>query len=141
MNPSRVASLAALVGGVSWSVAALLAWGDTTVEAGPAGLLVWFGAAVLVVALGSAGYALVATAPVWLRALVSVATPVLVAMVWTLVADALGAEYLSALVGALFALASGALGLRRGRPAAPVEPAPVRGRRAARGTRGARAAR
>jgi hypothetical protein len=130
MTPSRIASVTAIVGGLCWLARFVL------VSAGGSGsglptLLHWGGTALLVLALLASGYALVATAPVWLRLVVSVAETLLVLAVWQVVEAGLGSSRLASLVGGVLALAAGAFGLVRARRAAPVEK-PVRGRRAAR---------
>lgn len=153
MNPRRFASVAALVGGIAWLVKVALVWaGGGENDAGLVGAVFVLGLAGVVVALAAAGYALVATAPGWLRAVVTVATPLLVLMVWQLLDQAVRAVYttdtwlrgeLGIVLAAVVALVLGAWGLRRQRPvgdpadstgpAAEEPPArPVRGRRAAR---------
>jgi hypothetical protein len=137
MTVNRLGSAAAVVGGLLWIVAAALGWGEDPVSGTPylAGLVL------LVVAFAAWGYALVETAPVWLRAVVTVATPLLAVMVWLIVRDSIPAEPVAVLVGAALLLAGGVTGLVRGRgrtavpatsgaPAA--DPPPARGRRAAR---------
>lgn len=139
--------MAALAGAVAWLAKVALVWlGDG--DSGSAAVVVtdyigWVG---LFVALAAAGYTLVETAPVWLRAVVALATPLLVLMVWLLVdqaartvlsADGWLREELSTLIAAVIALVLGVWGLRRRRPAgAPADPdpprRPERGRRAAR---------
>lgn len=131
MSPSRIASVAALLGGAAWLVRGLLIWGQETASGVLAEALLWAGTAAFAVGLAAAGYALVATAPIWLRMVVSVAVVLLVLAIWVLVDDALGSDWISALVGAGLAVAAGLWGLGRPGPA-PVDPPPVRGRRAAR---------
>lgn len=130
MTVSRLGSIAAVLGGVSWIVAAVLAWGED--ELGAALYLV--GLALLVAAFAALGYALVATAPVWLRAVVTLATPALGAMVWLIIVDAIPQVYVAAVVGGVLLLVGGGIGLSQangpGSSAAP--PPPKRGRRAAR---------
>ena len=81
--------------------------------------LVWF-----LVALMGLGYGLVEKAPVWLRAVVSVATPLLGYGVWFTISDAFTSSYLPVLVAGLLLVAVGGLVLARSRSAEPVE-APV----------------
>lgn len=135
MDPRRVASIGALLGGLVWLAEAVVIWtgGEDRAESGLVWTLFLVGIVVLFVALAAAGYTLVEKAPVWLRAVVAVATPLLVLMVWQLVDQAVG-DAASAVVGGVVALGLGAWGLRRrsGSPADPPEPPPVRGRRAAR---------
>jgi hypothetical protein len=68
---------------------------------------------------------------VWLRAVVSVATPLLGYGVWFTISDAFTSNYLPVLAAGLLLVATGGLVLTRSRGAKPVS-APVRGRRAAR---------
>ncbi len=135
MDPRRIASFGALLGGLVWLAEAVVIWtaGEDRADSGLAWALFLAGLVVLCVALAAAGYTLVEKAPVWLRAVVAVATPLLVLMVWQLVDQAVG-DAVSAVVGGVIALGLGAWGLRRrsGSSAPPPEPPPVRGRRAAR---------
>ena len=126
MNVSRTAAMAAVLGGLVWLVAAALDWGQDVNPVVYTIGLVWF-----LVALMGLGYGLVDKAPVWLRAVVSVATPLLGYGVWFTVSDAFTSNYLPVLVAGLLLVAIGGLVLVRGRSAEPVA-APVRGRRAAR---------
>lgn len=128
MSVSRLGSVAAVLGGVAWIVAAVLAWG----EGEPSGALHDAGFALLVVALAALGYALVATAPVWLRVLVAAATPALGTMVWLIVEGVIAQAYVAAAIGGVLLLLGGGIGLTRSSgPEASVRPA-HRGRRAAR---------
>lgn len=129
MTVSRLGSIAAVLGGVAWVAAAVLGWGADEVLPG----LYAAGFALLVLALAALGYALVTTAPLWLRVVVTAATPVLGVMVWLIVEDAIGRGYLAMVVGGVLLLVGGGIGLSRagGRPAGP-SPAAHRGRRAAR---------
>ncbi len=119
--------LAVLVG-VAWLASTVLDWG-----AEPQSTLYVVGLGLLVLSLASLGYALVATAPLWLRAVVTVATPALGYTVWLAVLDAVEAN------GAVFVTGAGMLvvgatglirALRRGSPSRRERP--VHGRRAAR---------
>lgn len=127
MSASRIASVAAVLGGLVWIVAAVKDWGSTAdgsvvYEAG----MVVFG-----VALAAAGYALVATAPVWLRVVVMLATPALGYMVWITVEQALdGRDYVPVAAAGVVMVLAGGVGLTQTRAEKP-EPV-VRGRRAAR---------
>ena len=125
MNATRAAAVAAVLGGLVWVVAAVIDWdGDVNPVAYGTGL-VWF-----LLALAGLGYTLVDHAPVWLRAVVSVATPALGYGVWFTVNDAFTTDHLPVLLGGIGLLAAGGATLARHRPE-PVA-APVRGRRAAR---------
>ena len=87
MSVSRAAGMAAVLGGLVWLVAAALDWGrDVNPVVYTVGL-VWF----LVASMGL-GYGLVDKAPVWLRAVVSVATPLLGYGVWFTISDAFTAR-------------------------------------------------
>lgn len=144
MDPRRIASIAAVLGGVGWLAKVFLIWladGDT--DSGLVTLLTVLGWTAFAIALAAAGYTLVERAPVWLRGVVAVATPLLVLMVWQLLDQGIKAVYggdswfrdeVSVLVAAAIALVMGLWGFRRHRPE-PVEPKPkppARGRRAAR---------
>lgn len=137
MDPRRIASFGALLGGLTWLAEAVLIWvngGDRT-DSGLVRVLFIAGLVVLFVALAAAGYTLVEKAPVWLRAVVAIATPLLVVMIWQLVDQAVEDD-ISALAGGVVALVLGAWGLRRKSSGTSTEPPPppppVRGRRAAR---------
>jgi hypothetical protein len=110
MAPRKIGSFAALLGGVVWLVTAVLEWG-----AEPNQALYLAGVALMLLALAAAGYALVATAPVWLRAVVASATPALGLMVWLIVFDAISAKHLALLGGGIALLLGAGLGLSRGR--------------------------
>ena len=131
MTVSRVGAVAAVLGGVAWIVAGALAWGEDTLGRP----LYLTGLVLLVVAFAALGYALVATAPVWLRAVVTIATPALGTMVWLILRDSL-ADPVAAVTGGALLLVGGGVALARGglRPAEPAgdPPPPARGRRAAR---------
>ncbi|MGH3587961.1 MAG: hypothetical protein ACRDQ0_16760 [Pseudonocardia sp.] len=144
MTASRVASIAALVGGLGWLIKVGLIWanGGTNTDGGPVGVMFFVGMAGLVVALAASGYALVATAPIWLRGVVTVALPVLVFMIWQLVDGVIKALYtkenwlqgeLNILLAAVIALGLGLWGLRRPSPGgAPPPPRHTRGNHVAR---------
>ena len=128
MNASRWASVAALLGGVAWVVSAVLGWG-----AEPHEVSYLVGLGLLVVALAFSGSSLVATAPVWLRAVVSVATPALGYTIWLVVIDSVSTDYLPVLVAGVVLIVAGGIGLGRSGQTANEEPEPpLRGRRAAR---------
>jgi hypothetical protein len=115
MAPRRIGSIAALLGGVVWIVAAVLAWG-----AEPHRALYYAGLALMLLALAATGYALVATAPVWLRLVVTAATAALGLMIWLIVRD-VAADHIALLEGGLAQLlgAGIALSRRREEEAAP----------------------
>jgi hypothetical protein len=122
MSMSRVAAVAALLGGLVWVAAAALDWDEE-----PATALYGAGVVLLVLALAAGGYALVATAPIWLRAVVTVATPALGFMVWLTVWDGV-AHHLAVLLGGIALLVLGAVALRPGAGAATSRPErPARG--------------
>ena len=125
MSVSRVAWTAALLGGLVWVLAGTVGWGGYA-----DGLVYDVGLVLVVVAFAALGYSLVDSAPVWLRAVVTVATPALAYMVWVTVRDAFAAGYLPVLAAGLVLAAAGGVGLGRTRGERP--PAVVRGRRAAR---------
>lgn len=144
MDPRRIASVAAVLGGLVWLVRVGLIGAGAAPDV--ADVLLVVGLALLVVALAAAGYTLVETAPVWLRAVVALATPLLVLMIWQLLDQAIKGvwdgdswlrEEAARLVAAVIALVVGVWGFGRRRPARetdaePPAPPPVRGRRAAR---------
>jgi hypothetical protein len=86
MTPRLLAAAFGALGGLLLAVAG----GSSFLARGSAGwhdALAYAGYAAVVVALCVVGYGLVAQAPVWLRAIVSVAFPLLVASVWQVVAQ------------------------------------------------------
>jgi hypothetical protein len=125
MNPTRAAALAAVLGGLVWVVAALVDWGENANPVVYGVGLVWF-----LLALAAMGYVLVEKAPVWLRAVVCVATPALGYAVWATVREAFDTDHLPMLVAGLGMLAVGALTVARSRSAAVEQP--VHGHRATR---------
>jgi hypothetical protein len=126
MNVSRAAAVAAVLGGLVWVVAAVVDWGQDVNPVVSAVGLLWF-----LLALAGVGYSLVDRAPVWLRAVVSVATPLLGYGVWAALVDAFTSSALPALLSGLVMLTVGGTTLVRGRDTTPVV-TPVHGRRAAR---------
>lgn len=146
MDPRRIASTAAVIGGVGWLLKVFLIWfnGGENTDSGAVLLTSVLGWAALFVALAAAGYTLVERAPVWLRGVVALATPLLVLMVWELMDQAIKSVYpgsswlrdeVSVLVAGLIAIGMGLWGFTRHRPYEdedPAPPPPVRGRRAAR---------
>jgi hypothetical protein len=144
MDPRRIASTAAVVGSVGWLTKVGLVWANG-VEGNDPGLVAALDAAGFVglgLALAAAGYTLVEKAPGWLRALVTVATPVLALMVWVLGDQAVRGLYtddtwvrdeLSVVAAALVALVLGLWGFRRRRRDDSTRAVtPAHGRRAAR---------
>jgi hypothetical protein len=125
MNLTRAAAGAAVLGGLVWGAAALFAWGEDVNPVAAA-----LGAVLFLLTFGAIGYSLVDRAPVWLRAVVCVATPALAYAVWITVEAAFATNHVPVLAAGLALLAGGGLGLARTR-SEPVE-VPVRGRRAAR---------
>lgn len=126
MTSGRAASIAAVLGGLVWVAAAALDWGDDVNPIAYLVGLVWF-----VVSLAALGYSLTAKAPVWLRGIVSLATPALGFMVWVTLRDPFLTNDLPVGVAGVMMVASGVRGVRRAKPKVRRE-APVRGRRAAR---------
>ena len=114
-----------MLGGVAWGGAAYLGWSDSQF----AQLPYLAGIPCLIVAQAGMGYALVATAPLWLRCVVSVANAVLGYMVWTLVVDSMGKNLLTLGLAAVVMFIGGSVGLARSRA---LQPATVGGHRAAR---------
>lgn len=109
MTISRVGSLAAVLGGLVWIVAAVIGWGDDELDQP----LYLAGLVLLVLAFVALGYALVSSAPVWLRVVVAVATPLLGLMVWLILRDSLSSEYVAVLAGGVLLLVGGAIALGR----------------------------
>lgn len=144
MDPRRIASFAAVVGGVGWLAKVFLIWlsGGENTDEGLVGILDIVGWAAFAVALAAAGYTLVERAPVWLRGVVAVATPLLVLMVWMLLDQGVKGVYggeswfrdeVSVLVAAVIAVLMGLWGFGKHRPEPVEKPKPpARGRRAAR---------
>ncbi len=95
MSVSRIGPVGAVLGGLVWVVAESFpgARKKSTRRRNVAGL------ALLVVAFAALGYSLVATAPVWLRVVVTIATPLLGVMVWLTCASSLPSDDVSAMVG------------------------------------------
>ena len=126
MNVSRAAAVAAVLGGLVWVVAAVVDLGQDVNPVAAAVGLVGF-----LLALAGVGYSLVDRAPLWLRAVVTIATPLLGYGVWFTIVDAFTDSALPVLVSGLVMLAVGGFILLRDRASVPAE-TPVRGRRAAR---------
>jgi hypothetical protein len=128
MRSSKWASLVSIVGGLAWGASALLGWGEE-----PERYSYLAGLGLLIIAFAFAGYALVASAPIWLRAIVAVATPMLGYSVWLSV-EGLATPYVLVLLAGIVAVVAGVIGLGRGTsdPGGTEPDPPVRGRRAAR---------
>jgi hypothetical protein len=127
MRSSKWASLVSIVGGLAWGASALLGWGEE-----PERYSYLAGLGLLIVAFAFAGYALVSSAPIWLRAIVAVATPALGYSVWLSI-EGLATPYVLVLLAGIVAVVAGVIGLGRGTSQPDAEPdPPVRGRRAAR---------
>lgn len=119
MTPRLVAAALGGVGGLLLAGAGGLAF-VAREEAGWHGALAAVGYAATVAALCVVGYGLVARAPVWLRVIVSVAFPLLIASVWQVVVQAIDdgvdgwkAPATSHLLGGVIVLAVSAVALRR----------------------------
>jgi hypothetical protein len=145
MDPRRIASIAAVLGGVGWLAKVFLIWRSGGEDTELASQLALFGWAMLALALMAAGYTLVEKAPVWLRGVVAVATALLVLMLWQLLDQGIKATYegeswlrdeLSVAIAGLIAVVMGLWGFTRHRPEPPQRnrkaTPPPRGRRAAR---------
>ena len=148
MTSRRIASIGAVVGGVGWLVKAGLIWLSGGAGSPLGTLMHQVGLAAFAIGLAAAGYTLVEKAPVWLRAIVAVATSFFVLMVWLMLDPAIKALYpgdswLHDEVGELAAgIAAVVLGLWEQRRIATRAPADLRGtRRAEPPVRGRRAAR
>lgn len=145
MDPRRIASTAAVLGGLAWLARVVLVWMsvDQTGDAGVPGALFWAGLAALALGLAAGGYTLVETAPLWLRGVVTIAVPLLVFMIWVLLGQAIDAVYtaddwlreeLDVAVAGVIALLLGVWGFtRRGPGREQSDPPPsARGHHAAR---------
>ena len=130
MTANRVASVAGILGGLLWLVKAGLIWGNggTNTDEGIVAVFYLAGLLVLAVAALAAGYAVVTTAPIWLRALVSVATLALFWILFSVIDSAAHAVYsgdgwlddeLGIVVTAVLALLAGLIALARRDPATP----------------------
>ena len=133
MRASKIASLTALIVGVAWLLKVILIWagGGANTDGGLVAVSYFVGVAALAVALLTGGYAVVARAPVWLRAVVSVATLLLGWILFTSIDSAAKGVYsadgwfrdeLGILICALVALVVGGIGFRRVKAAAPPVP-------------------
>lgn len=133
MRASRIGSLAAVVGALAWLIAvALVGFGDGDGDGGVAASVCHgFGVVALAVALLAGGYATVATAPAWLRAIVCLAVLLLGWIVLASVAAAARAVYdgtgwfddqVGTVTVAVLALVAGLVGMARTR-SLPRQPA------------------
>lgn len=135
MTITRFAAFAALVCGGAWlvKVALIAGNGGSNTDTGMVAAAYLIGLSAAAVALLAGGYTVVRTAPSWLRAVVSVATLMLGAVLFSAVDTLAKTVYagegwvrdeIGIAVSALVALGFGVLGLRRARRAAAgVEPA------------------
>jgi hypothetical protein len=119
MTPRLVAAALGGVGGLLLAVAGGLSF-LAHEAAGWHGALAAVGYAAVVAALCVVGYGLVAQAPVWLRVIVSVAFPLLMASVWQVVDQALAdgidgwkASATTHLLGGVIALVAALVAIRR----------------------------
>lgn len=117
MRVRTVSSSLGLVGGLLWVVGAVLGWGDDPV-ADTADLLWLVGFGLLVLTGGLAGYALVATAPLWLRVVVTVCSAALVGVVATSLAPDLEIASTPLLVAGAVVLLGSLAGLAAARKVA-----------------------
>jgi hypothetical protein len=108
MTARRVASVLSVLGGAVWIGAALVGWGGDSQE-----MLYLLGLVLFVLAFAALGYSLVASAPVWLRAVVTVATPALGYMVWVTVRDAFATDSVVVLAAGVVLLVAGGIGFTR----------------------------
>ena len=143
MAASKIASIAALIGGACWLTKVALIWanGGSNTDDGLVGVMFFVGLGFLVLALAAGGYALVATGPIWLRGVVSVALPVMVSMVWQVIDDLIKAIYteenwlqgeLNIILAALIAVSLGLWKVRRSSSGGGDEPRHTRGNHIAR---------
>lgn len=128
MNVTRIGLVAALLGGAAWLGKVALIWQNdgTNTGDGLVAVAYFIGVAGLLVALLGAGYSVVTTAPIWLRAVVSVCATLLGLTLFTIMDDAVKAMYgsegwlrdeLAILISAAIALVVGLVGLvRSGEP-------------------------
>lgn len=109
-----------------WLVKVALIWGNggTNTGDGLVAVVYFIGLAALLVALLAGGYSLVTTAPIWLRAVVSVCATLLGLTLFTIIDDAVKGMYspegwlrdeLGILIAALIALTVGVVGVVRSR--------------------------
>jgi len=140
MNVSKVGFIAAVLGGAVWLGKVALIWGNGGTNTGDGLVAVAFfiGFAGLLVALLAGGYSLVTTAPIWLRAVVSVCATLLGLMLFTIIDDAVKGVYssegwlrdeLGILITASIALVVGVAGVIRSPEPEPKAP-PAGGHRA-----------
>lgn len=125
MRSSKLASVAALFGGAAWLVAVL--YSDPALHVP----LYYAGLGGLLLGLAGLGYALVATAPIWLRGVVSLANTMFGYMVWTLVQDTIGGTS-GMLAGGVALVVAALVGFARSHPVHQHHPAAAGAHRAAR---------
>ena len=140
MSVSKIGFIAAALGGAVWLVKVALIWnnGGTNTGDGLVAVAFFIGFAGLLVALMAGGYSVVATAPIWLRAVVSVCATLLGLMLFTIMDDAVKGVYsnegwlrdeIGILITASLALFVGVLGVVRSPEPQPKAP-PAGGHRA-----------
>ena len=97
MSVSKICFIAAIAGGAVWLAKVALIWGNGGTNTGDGLVAVAFfiGFAGLLVALLAGGYSVVTTAPIWLRAVVSVCATLLGLMLFTIMDDAVKGVYSS----------------------------------------------
>lgn len=140
MSVSKIGFIAAMAGGAVWLAKVALIWGNGGTNTGDGLVAVAFfiGFAGLLVALLAGGYSVVTTAPIWLRAVVSVCATLLGLMLFTIMDDAAKGVYSSEgwlrdeigiLITASIALVVGVVGVIRSPEPEPMAP-PMGGHRA-----------
>ncbi len=123
MISRTAACLAGIVGGLCWIARYALDALDLVSADGTTGeVLLWAGGTWLLLALAGAGVGLVRRAPIWLRIVVGVATPLLGLVLLSLTYEWLDTVLANAIFGAIL-LAGSLVLLLRGR--SPAEPAPA----------------
>lgn len=116
-----------------WLLKVALIWanGGTNTDDDLVAVVYFIGLAGLLVALLAGGYSVVTTAPIWLRAVVSVCATLLGLTLFTIIDDALKGMYssegwlrdeLGILVAALIAVSVGVVGVVRSRQLEPKAP-------------------
>jgi hypothetical protein len=110
MTVTRAAALLALLGGVVWIVAAVLGWGDDVDRS-----MYLAGLVLFLLAAAAGGYTLVTTAPIWLRAVVVVASVMLGYLVWVTIRDAFAQDAVPVLGAGIVLVLAGGVGLTRRR--------------------------
>jgi hypothetical protein len=115
MISRTAACLAGVLGGLCWIARYVLSALDVIEADGNLGIVLqWVGATWLLISLAAGGVSLVSRAPLWLRVLLGVATPLFGLVLLSLLYEPLGHLAADALFGAVIAAGSLVL-LRRGR--------------------------